>query len=107
MPNTRLTKKLIKEIEKKLPSISIEDDGDSWIVRVDNPCCEDFSFDISKGIDDIQYIIYYCDDFDAEEHTVMWYGQNRGEPSSLRTLLDNSDTIKERLVELANFLRYR
>lgn len=39
-------------------------------------------------------------DFDPEEHAVMWYGQNRGEPSSIRTLLDDADAIAEMLDEL-------
>ena len=103
-----LTKKLIKKIEKEVPNISIEDEGNYWRISVDNPCCEDFTFEISKtkDDDDINQIISYCEDFDAEEHTVMWWGQNRGEPSSLRALLDNSDAIKEELDKLATFLRY-
>ncbi len=39
-------------------------------------------------------------DFDPEEHAVMWYGQNRGEPSSIRTLLEDADAIAEMLGEL-------
>lgn len=45
------------------------------------------------------------DDFDPEEHAAMWYGQNRGEPSSLRALLDNADNIHESLRRLACDLR--
>ena len=104
-----LTKKLIKQIEKEIPSIGIKDEGDYWSISVDNPCCEDFTFEIDKTKDDedIQDIINYCDDFDAEEHAAMWYGANRGEPSSLRELLDNSDDIAEELNKLATLLRYR
>ena len=41
------------------------------------------------------------EDFDPEDHAVMWYGQGRGEPSSLRVLLDDADGIAEKLEDLA------
>lgn len=102
----KLTKKLIKEIEKEIPAITIEDEDTYWNISVDNPCCEDFSFEVNKGDNEIEEIISYCDDFDPEEHAAMWYGANRGEPSSLRQLLDNSDDIDDTLKELGAFLRY-
>lgn len=33
--------------------------------------------------------------FDAEEHAMMWYGKNRGEPSSIRELLEDADDIEQ------------
>ena len=102
-----LTKRLIKKIEKEIPSVAFDDEGDYWSISVDNPYCEDFSFEISKDENDIKSIVSYCDDFDPDDHAAMWYGQNRGEPSSMRALLENSDAIKEELDKLAAFLRYK
>ena len=38
--------------------------------------------------------------FDADEHAAEWYGANRGEPKSLRVLLDDADAIKEMYSDL-------
>lgn len=46
----------------------------------------------------------YAEDFDAADHAVMWYGANRGEPSSLRDLLDDADAIDALLTETARDL---
>lgn len=46
------------------------------------------------------------EDFDADEHAAMWI-ESRGErgiPSSIRTLIDDADAIKEMLKELADKL---
>ena len=101
-----LIKKIIKKIEKD-SNIIVNDEGDYYSIYVDNPCGEDFTIEINKtkNYDDIQQIINYCDDFDPEEHAAMWYRQNRGEPSSLRDLLDNADNIHESLRRLAYDLR--
>jgi hypothetical protein len=102
----RLTKKIIAQIEKKIGNVGITDEDTYWDIYVDNPYCEDFHLEINKGKEEIDDIINACDNFDPEEHAAMWYGANRGEPSSLRTLLDNSDNIANTLDELATFLRY-
>lgn len=39
-------------------------------------------------------------DFNPDDHAAMWYGQNRGEPSSLRALLNDADYISEMLYDL-------
>lgn len=41
------------------------------------------------------------ENFNPEDHAAMWYGANRGEPSSLRVLLDDAEGIDETLEELA------
>ena len=83
-------------------------EGDYYSIYVDNPCGEDFTIEFNKTKDkeDVNSIISYCEDFDPEDHATMWYGQNRGEPSSLRDLLDNADNIKESLDKLAAYLRW-
>lgn len=45
-------------------------------------------------------VFEYEDNFDPREHAIMWYGQNRGEPSSLLDLLDDAEAIKKMLEQL-------
>ena len=45
-------------------------------------------------------VFEYEDNFDPSEHAAMWYGQNRGEPSSLRDLIDDAEAIKKMLEQL-------
>jgi len=101
-----LTKKQINLIEKE-SNVTVNDEGNYYSIYVDNPCGEDFTFEIrkTKNKDDVEEIISYCDNFDADEHAVLWYGANRGEPSSLRDLLDNSESIAESLNQMASILR--
>lgn len=101
-----LTKKQINLIEKD-SNVTINDEGDYYSIYVDNPCGEDFTFEITKtkNKDDVDEIISYCDNFDPDEHAAMWYGANKGEPSSLRDLLDNSESIAESLNQMASILR--
>ena len=97
---TKLTKKEIATIEKETVfSVEEQDDGYSfgWYTNAG----EDFSFEVSKGMDILFYITQYCYDFDAEEHAGSWYGANRGEPG-LRALLEDADEIKEELLKLAS-----
>ena len=68
-----------------------------------SPAGEDFSFSVSKK-NTVNEIIDYASNFDEEEHAVMWYGQNRGEPSSLRTLLKDAHEISLMLMLLSNSL---
>lgn len=43
----------------------------------------------------------YGEDFDDTEHALMWYGANRGEPSDLRTLLEDAEDIKKTILDMA------
>ena len=45
-------------------------------------------------------IVNYYNGFDAEAHAAEWYGANRGEPESLRDLLEDADAIDGMLREL-------
>ena len=101
----KLTKKLIKQINDANTNCSISDEGDYYSIYVDNPCCEDFTFEINKGKDEVEEIISYCEDFDPGEHFKLWYGANRGEPSDPSILMNNCYTIANSLNELASMLR--
>lgn len=46
----------------------------------------------------------YAEDFDAQEHAAEWYGAGRGEPASLRDLLDDADAIDQILTDTARDL---
>lgn len=82
-----------------------------WVHEVDGCCIElekyspegeDFSFTIYV-YDGREYWAEVLDawgDFDPDERANMWYGQNRGEPASLRVLLDDAEAIKDMLEQL-------
>lgn len=100
----KLTKKIIKLINDTT-NCTINDNGDYYTVYVDNACCEDFELEIEKGENETEDIINYCDGFDIDEHFGLWFGQNRGEPSSAQVLLDNCEEIGENLEQLSNLLK--
>lgn len=87
--------------------------GEGWIVKYDSksqymelykssPEGEDYGFGIqgknSKEL--IEDLRNYYEGFDPEEHAIGWYGANRGEPSSLRALLDDAEAIEEMIYSL-------
>lgn len=82
-----------------------------WIVREYKDCVvfhnyspegEDISIDIDyntgNDLEKAQIIVAELEAllecFNPEEHAVMWYGQNRGEPSSLKVLIHDAEDIK-------------
>ena len=67
-----------------------------------SPCGEDFSFgaDITDNECFKRSVYNYVSNFDPDEHAAMWYGANRGEPSSMRMLLDDADEILAMLERL-------
>lgn len=98
----KLTKKEIQRIEKET-SFSVSEYDDYYSFGWYSNAGEDFSFEIQKGKREeiIQEIKDYAFEFNPEEHASLWYGANRGEPSSLRVLLNDADEIAEKLDELA------
>lgn len=51
--------------------------------------------ELNDGDSIVKALYNNWDWFDADEHAAEWYGANRGEPNSLRVLLDDADAIKE------------
>lgn len=102
----KLNKKIIKAIEKEIPDIGITDEGKYYSVYVDNPCGQDFSYEITKGENEIEDLLSCCDNYDAEDEFRTWYGANRGEPSCPGDLWENCEEIGETLKELSLFLQY-
>lgn len=78
-------------------SIDLEtwsDAGENLILPLFEKDFQDYGHLVKRLMD--EYI-----DFDPEEHAAMWYGQGKGEPGSLRVLLDDADGIAEKLEDLA------
>lgn len=67
-----------------------------------SPAGEDFSIYIQGGNANefITELKTYYEDFDVDQHAIDWYGAGRGEPSSLRELLDDAEAIKEMIYSL-------
>lgn len=101
----KLTKKLIKELEESVPEVGITNHGDYYSVYVDNPCGQDFSYEITKGKDEVEELITCCENYDEEDEFRAWYGANNGEPSNPGVLWDNCVAIGEALEKLKFFLQ--
>ena len=65
-----------------------------------SPAGEDIGeeFYYSKPIAEQAKDLY--DYFNPDEHAVMWFGQGRGEPSGLRELIDDAESIKQMYYDL-------
>lgn len=85
---------------------TIEEDGKEITFSQYSPLNEDFSFTVS-GNDIAEEVRTYQQDFDPEEHAVMWFGvryEISYVPMSIRDLLDDADAIEEMLEKLATAL---
>ena len=102
----KFTKKEIKRIEKET-CFGVQEYEDYYYFNYYSPAGEDFGFEITREEKSkmIENIIDYAFDFDPEEHAAMWYGANRGEPSSMRALLDDADDIAEQLDKLSDLVK--
>lgn len=71
-----------------------------------SPAGEEFSIYIQgRNVNEfITELKTYYEDFDADQHAIDWYGAERGEPSSLRELLDDAEAIKEMICSLCQKL---
>ena len=59
-----------------------------------------FANDVWGGL--ARYLMDIYRDFDPEEHAVMWYGANNGEPESIEDLIGDAYVIEEMYFALAN-----
>lgn len=84
----------------------VEEDGKKITFSQHSPLNEDFSFTVS-GYDIAEEVRAYQQDFDPEEHAVMWFGvryEIAYVPMSIRDLLNDADAIDEMLDKLATAL---
>lgn len=102
------------EILERLEELGIslisewEQDKENWYeFEWYSPEGEDVIFCLFGNTDeDIAYsAVTLYEDFDAEQHASEWYGQNKGEPSSLRILLEDAEAIHSKFREIAITLR--
>ena len=85
---------------------SVNEDTNDISLQQYSPAGEDFFFYVSKK-HYLTDICNYAEDFDPDEHAEMWVECRksvRGVPQSIRTLIDDADSIKEMLLELSNAL---
>lgn len=91
--------KLRKAIEEK--DWFIEKDGENWILSKFTPAGEDYFFTIrnSNILEDVKEEF---ETFDADEHVDMWipHRGTYGVPTSVRTLIEDAEKIKDYLSEL-------
>ena len=73
----------------------------------DTPCGQDVQYEINvEDLDSVVDEVYgLWQIYDAEEEALLWYGQNKGEPSSIRELLNDMDYVDDMLEELYNELK--
>lgn len=94
---TALSEKLIAVCESLGWTIREYDDGSAELFQT-SPAGEDFSVCV-RTENFAEEICAYYEDFDPEEHAVMWYGR-RGAPN-LHTLIEDADAIDSMLEDLA------
>ncbi len=81
----------------------VQPDGNDIILEQFSPAGEDFFFYADKKRF-AESIREYAEDFDPDEHAAMWIENMKtvkGVPQSIRTLIDDTDAIKEMLTELS------
>lgn len=99
-----MTKKQFIEVCEANDWRVIENGAGVFDLEKYSPAGEDFIFNVC--VEDENNADYWAEvldawgDFDPDEHANMWYGQNRGEPASLRVLLDDAEAIKDMLEQL-------
>lgn len=100
----KLLDALIDKAEELDWSCHIYEDGIEF--ETCSPAGEDFIFTVPDKENLVKEVREYAADFDADEHAEMWVeGRGkRGVPSSIRTLIDDADAIRELLDELAEAL---
>lgn len=80
--------------------IHVEGYEDGWEISFYSPAGEDFVMYLAgQNIEELLKSLQEYQ-FDAEEHAYTWYGANRGEPSSLKELLEDAEAIAQEIKEL-------
>ena len=95
---TKNEKRLTVKLVKALPDWNIMPSGvNCWEIENWSPAGEDVIItlrgttmaELASDAEDA------WENFNADEHAAEWYGANRGEPSSMRDLLDDAEAIEE------------
>lgn len=87
-------------------SFSLNDNGKKICLQIYSPAGQDCNLEIdaSSFNEYRQKVEEYYEDYDPEYEASLWYGAHRGEPSSLRELIDDMDWYDSKLKELSDKL---
>ena len=96
----------VRKVIKNVKDVSFDENEEYIIIGVFNTMGEDFEFEIEKSNtkQEVEDIIRECEIYDVDEHFSLWWGADRGEPSSVRVLLENCEEIGDTLDNLQSAL---
>lgn len=101
-------KQIIDAAERVGWMCEVTKEKNGWLLSFNtySPCSQDvYAEIIVRTLDKVADEMHeYWQSYDPEEEAAMWYGQNRGEPKSLRQLLADMDWVDEMLHELSEEL---
>lgn len=84
----------------------VYDDGDDISIHKYSDAGEDLFFQLGSSDKEIcESLRDIAMNFDPDEHAHFWYGKNKGEPSSLKVLLEDAESIERMLLRLAKKVR--
>lgn len=81
-----LSQKLVKAIEKLGWSV-MTNTPTNIVLRNYSPAGEEMYL----GNESLEDLIRECESYDIDDHFNVWYGANRGEPYSVRALLEDCE----------------
>ena len=82
-----------------------------WGFKESEDCCNISNYsqageELNIEAEDFESLVYAIKEeyynYDVDEHFDMWYRANRGEPSSVRALLEDCEYIDQMLEEISN-----
>lgn len=92
---------IIPQLEALNWSVNYDDSNENTNIELQqySPCGQDFYICLdAKDKNELQIAAQeYYEAYDPEEETTLWYKANRGEPKSLRTLLEDMEWCKKQL----------
>lgn len=101
-------KQIIDAAERVGWVCKITKEKNGWLLsfNTDSPCGQDVNAEITvRTLDEVTNEVYeYWQAYDPEDEAMLWFGQNRGEPKSLRKLLADMDWVDEMLHQLSEEL---
>lgn len=85
--------------------LKIYDDFEDIEIMRYTPAGEDFSFSVNKNEDFVTQVEDYYENFDVDEHALMWAQSGTSGVPRLRELLEDAEWIDDKLRELADALK--
>lgn len=95
---------IIEAADKADWNCTIKKDANGYHIafNTDSPCGQDVwcEFDVERLYQIEDEVYQYWQAYDPEEEALLWHGANRGEPQSIRDLLDDMDWVDDMLERL-------